>query len=705
MPTFDSILADFLFNLANVTFTQLLDLILVTVVFFGLLHLLRRSRATLLLRGTLIVIIFFFIVTVFLPLPTFDYLLEVALLATLVAIPIIFQPELRHLLESLGRRVGTFRFRQMAAESAFKPLVRALESLSDRCVGALIVLEGNDDLSDIIQTGVPMGGEVTSELLQTIFYDGTPLHDGAVIIRGDRVVAAGCVLPVSNRQLYSAQRRLGTRHRAAVGMTETSDALVLVVSEETGAISVARDGRLQSGLDRTTLREQIHSFYQSSDGEQETFSLNNALREFREWWRERSDGVQRRFVLTDLGLLLLAFLLALTTWAFVIQETNPIQELRVTNIPLQVTDVPPNTQLLTDVPDEIAVVVRAHNTMLNSLAPSSFQAQVSLQSLEPGLHRLPVMVQSGVEPVQIRRVEPQAVDIQLAEIVTRSIPVEVMTSGEEVLSPALEIGASPVVTPAQVQVSGAAPTVARIDRVLAEITVPEAAGTIERMATVMAVDQDGEQVTGVNLEPDQVQISVTVAQRPGARTIGVRVVTEGELPNGYRLARITVAPDQVTLLATPEILEEVGNVITTFPVDMTQAVDDFSVQVPLDLPPGTQAIDTLGNTIRSVQVVVEVDVRMANRVVSRPVEVVGSVGLTVGVEPATVDVALHGPLPLLDEIEAEPGLLRVVIEAAALLEMEPNESRVLNPEVIKPDEVRVQLIPQSVTVTVTEPQQ
>ena len=115
MPTFDSILADFLFNLANVTFTQLLDLILVTVVFFGLLHLLRRSRATLLLRGTLIVIIFFFIVTVFLPLPTFDYLLEVALLATLVAIPIIFQPELRHLLESLGRRVGTFRFRQMAA--------------------------------------------------------------------------------------------------------------------------------------------------------------------------------------------------------------------------------------------------------------------------------------------------------------------------------------------------------------------------------------------------------------------------------------------------------------------------------------------------------------------------------------------------------------------------------------------------------------
>jgi diadenylate cyclase len=705
MPAPDSILSDFFFSLTNVTFTQLLDLVLVTVVFFGLLQLLRRSRATLLLRGTLVVIAFFFIVTVFLPLPTFDYLLEVALIATLVAIPIIFQPELRHLLESLGRRVGTFRFQQMAAESTLKPLVRALENLSDRCVGALIVLEGNEDLSDIIQTGVPMGGEVTSELLQTIFYDGTPLHDGAVIIRGNRVLAAGCVLPVSNRQLYAAQRRLGTRHRAAVGMTETSDALVLVVSEETGAISVARDGRLQSGLDRTALREQIHNFYQSGDSEEDSFSLQNAVKELREWWRRRADGSEHRFVLSDLGLFLVSFLLALTTWAFVIQETNPIQEMRITDIPLQVTEVPPNTQLLTDVPDEIAAVVRAPNAMLNSLAPSSFQAQVSLLGLEPGLHRLPVTVQSGVEPVQIRRVEPQTVDVQLAEIVTRSLPVEVMTSGEEILSPALEIGSSPVVTPSQVLVSGAAPTVARIDRVLAEIAVPEATGTIERPATVRAVDQDGEQVTGVNLEPDQVIVGVTVAQQSGARTMGVRVVTEGELPDGYRLARITVEPDQVTLLGTPEQLDEIGNVITTFPVDMTQAVDDFSVQVPLDLPPNIQAIDALGNSVRSVQVAVEVEVRMANRVVSRPVEVVGSVGLTANVQPATVDVALHGPLPLLDEIEAEAGLLRVVIEATELADMEPDESRIITPQLIKPDEVRAQLIPQSVTVTVTEPQQ
>ncbi|HSM55268.1 MAG TPA: diadenylate cyclase, partial [Candidatus Sulfomarinibacteraceae bacterium] len=164
MPTSESIFSDFLFSLANITATQVLDIILVTMVFYLLLHLLRRSRATVLLRGALVLIALFFIVTVFLPLPTFDYILELALLATLIATPIIFQPELRHLLEELGRRVGTLRLRRMAAETTLKPLVRAIESLSERKIGALIVLEGNDALSDIMQTGVPMGSEVTSEL-------------------------------------------------------------------------------------------------------------------------------------------------------------------------------------------------------------------------------------------------------------------------------------------------------------------------------------------------------------------------------------------------------------------------------------------------------------------------------------------------------------------------------------------------------------
>ncbi|MFW5940361.1 MAG: diadenylate cyclase CdaA [Chloroflexota bacterium] len=700
MPTSESIFSDFLFSLANITVTQVLDIILVTVVFYLLLHLLRRSRATVLLRGTLVLIALFFIVTVFLPLPTFDYILELALLATLIATPIIFQPELRHLLEELGRRVGSLRLRRMAAETTLKPLVRAIESLSERNIGALVVVEGNDELGDIMQTGVPMGSEVTSELVQTIFYDGTPLHDGAIIIRGNRLVAAGCVLPVSNRQLYAGQRRLGTRHRAAVGLTETSDALVLVVSEETGAISVARHGELQSGLDRTALREQIHSFFQSEDAQQEEFSLSVLAAQIREWWRSGSHFPRGEDLLSDLFLLLVAGLLALATWTFVARETNPVQQVRIEDISLRVVDVPPRMQLIDEPPEAIAAVVKAPNAMLESLGPGSFEAQVSLEDLEPGLHRLPVEVESSVQPVQVTNVEPEILDIRLAGIVSRTVEVRPVTVGQETLSPALEISNSPNITPTEVLVSGAAPTVDEVDRVLVEISIPNTTGAVQRTLPVVAVDQDGEALTGIDVEPDQVQVGLTVARRTNAREVGVRVVTEGEIPEGFRLTRMTVDPPNVTLLGAPEQLEEVGNALATFAVDLSQAVDDFSVQVPLDLPPGIEAVDPQGRTTRSAQVRVEVAERASTRVYSRSVEVLGSVGLQVLRDPPTVDVTVNGPVPMLNQIEEDPNLLRVVIEASELADMNAGDSMTVTPQILVPEELQARIVPETITVTV-----
>ncbi|MDX1686852.1 MAG: diadenylate cyclase CdaA [Candidatus Promineifilaceae bacterium] len=700
MPPLENVFSDLYFNLANISWTQLLDLGLVTTVFFLLLNFLRRSRATAMLRGALVLIALFFIFTVFLPLPTFDYLLRFALIAILIATPVIFQSELRYGLEQLGRRVGALTFRRMAGETTMKPLVRALENLSNKKIGALIVLEGEDDLGTILDTGVPLGSDVTSELLQTIFYEGTPLHDGALIIRGERAVAASCVLPVSNRQLYADQRRLGTRHRAAVGLAEVSDALVIVVSEETGQISVARHGQLHANLEKTELREHIYSFYNPPE-EEEEFSFSQLWAALRGWRPSDVGDLELSGLLLDAPTFLLALVLAFTTWAFVNQQTNPVRETRIENIPLRVSGAPPNTQLVESARETVDAVVKATDDVLPTLGASSFQATVSLDGLEPGPrpHRLPVNVESGVDRVQVVSVEPEMLDVQLAEIITRAVGVSVVTVGEEALSPAYEIRDAPTATPSEVQVTGAAPQVGRVDHARAEISVPTVAGTAQRVQSLVPVDESGDVVEGVMLRPDQVQVSVTVARRPNARDVGVQVQLSGELPEGYHLRQVSVSPLRVTLLGEAEDVSGVGSAIQTLPLDISSVSDDFRIQVPLDLPPGVEALNNSGETVRSVLVELDVEPRIGVRTFSRDVEVLGSAGLSLNIDPPSVDVRLRGPVPLLNEVESAPELLRVIVDAADLANLDSGETVTVGPQVAKPEQLEATLIPQTVSVT------
>lgn len=700
MISLDTLPSDLFFALSHITLSQLIDLGLVTIVFFVLLKLLHRGRATVLLRGTLVVLSFFFIFSVFLPLPTFDYLIQVALIAILVAIPVVFQPELRYVLEELGRGVGNLNWQQRAAEVTLKPLVRAIENLSSNQVGALIVLEGEDDLSSILATGVPVGGEVTSELLQTIFHDGTPLHDGALIIRGDKVVAAGCVLPVSNRQLYAERRRLGTRHRAAVGLTETSDALVLVVSEETGHISTARHGQLQSDVDKTVVREQIHSFYQPEGPRtDEEFSWQRLLSRVKEWWSGNGDADNSRRLLSDAGLLFLSLLLAFGTWAFVLDRTDAIQQKTITGIPLQVVEIPAGSRLSTTPPESVTAVVKAGDQLLPALDASSFTAQISLSEMSPGLHRLPVDVEPSAQPVQVVGIRPAELDVRLEEIISTTVPVEATTVGEEMLSPAYQVHGVPDTEPAEVQITGAASDVEQVAYARVELSVAEASGTVERVQPVTPVTEDGQPVEGVTVRPEQVQIRAVVARRPNARDVGIRVETEGSLPAGYLLNQFLVSPAQVTVLGDSQDLLALGSAIRTLPVDISNAADDLRVQVPLDLPPGVEAVNSFGEIVRSVLVQLEITQQQGDRVVERRVEIMGDIGLNLAVVPELVDVTLNGPIPLLNDVEAQPDLVRVFIDAANLTELESGESSMVTPKIDKPGTLQATLFPQEVEVS------
>ena len=244
------------------TVESAIDVLLVALVFFGLMRLFRGTAAVQLLRGFLVIILTVVLVAQMVQLTGFTWLVSNSLSLILISIPIIFQPELRRALERLGRTAPLFnRPAQVAKpERLVTELVRTAEMLAQQKHGALIVLAATTGLDEYIETGTLLDADVSSELLLTVFFPNTALHDGAVIVRGARVVCAGTILPLTQRQLADSQ--MGTRHRAALGITEQSDALAIVVSEETGIISVARYGRIVRRLDEKRLRKILQAFYE-----------------------------------------------------------------------------------------------------------------------------------------------------------------------------------------------------------------------------------------------------------------------------------------------------------------------------------------------------------------------------------------------------------------------------------------------------------
>lgn len=256
-------MADFLWYLQRFDRIDALDVLLVAFVFFWVLYLMRGTRAVPLLRGVILLIIVVALLSGLTRLRAFGWLTQRALPALLVAIPVVFQQELRRALERVGR-AGTLFGRATGSRSALEHALAAIEQacriLSKRRHGALIVLERETGLQEFADSGVVLDAAITSDLLVTVFEPHTMLHDGAVIVRRGRLLAAACVLPLSTA--FLADRQLGLRHRAAIGVTEDSDAIAIVVSEERGSISITHNGRIIRNLDAKRLETVLQAFFQ-----------------------------------------------------------------------------------------------------------------------------------------------------------------------------------------------------------------------------------------------------------------------------------------------------------------------------------------------------------------------------------------------------------------------------------------------------------
>ena len=244
------------------TFVDLIDIFLVASLFYGLYRAMKGTSAPYIMVGI------FFIYLVWILVKTFNLVLFSTILGQIIsvgvlAIIIIFQPEIRHFLQVIGRqrqrfewltRIFDFRHRKSAKEIDLRPIVEACQEMGDQKVGALIIIKQSNDLGIVEESGIAIDAKVSSSLIQNVFFKNAPLHDGGMVISGDRVVAAKCVLPSTRQDVPKAY---GMRHRAALGMSEVSDAIVIVVSEETGGISLAHDSVIKRNIDPKQLHQSI----------------------------------------------------------------------------------------------------------------------------------------------------------------------------------------------------------------------------------------------------------------------------------------------------------------------------------------------------------------------------------------------------------------------------------------------------------------
>jgi diadenylate cyclase len=271
------LLNDILFIFQRLNWLGVIDILLVTSIFFGILYLVRDTQAMVLLRGIILLLVFIALLTSLVDLPAFSWLAQTSLPALIVAIPVIFAPEIRRALERIGRASTFFRSydksTSLEMQHTIPAVVSAAARLSARQHGALIVMERVDHLDEYTHSGVIVHGDITPELLMQIFYPNTPLHDGAVIVSGEQVIAAACVMPLSSSGILarSEDRKMGLRHRAALGISEVSDAIAVVVSEETGYISIAHAGRIIRRLDVERLENVLTAFYNPEKSRKESY--------------------------------------------------------------------------------------------------------------------------------------------------------------------------------------------------------------------------------------------------------------------------------------------------------------------------------------------------------------------------------------------------------------------------------------------------
>ncbi len=362
----------------------------------------------------------------------------------------------------------------------------------------------------------------------------------------------------------------------------------------------------------------------------------------------------------NLPTFLLAFALSLAVWVSAVSASDPTQKLVYPNrVPLDVVGLDPGMVLVSEVPEQVIITLSAPqsiwNQLVNEVDPIS--ALIDLSGLEAGTYQIPVQVRVTIHPIRIVSYTPEEVTIRLEKLESKSLPITLNRIGEPGVGFQAE---EPVMEIYSATISGSSSLVQKVKELRAPLDISKANENIERRIPIQAFDEDGFEVDGISISPEDVAVTQNISQLGGYRNVVIKVVVTGQVANGYRVTNISVYPPTVTVFSTdPKLVDQLPGYIETTALDLDNATDDLDTKVLLNLPPG---ISVVGEDTVEVQVGIAA-IEGSITIESTKVEVTGlKEGLAAEVAPETVDVILSGPLPLLEDLTSED--IRVFVELA-----------------------------------------
>lgn len=600
----------------KIQWMDIVEILLIAVFVYQFMLWIRNTRAYSLLKGILIVVLFIFI-AYFLQMNTILWLVYNAGGYAITAVLIIFQPELRKALEELGHKkivssIIPFDSSKNENEGRYSDrtvneIVRATFEMAEVKTGALIVIEEETVLNEFIRTGIALDSLISSQLLINIFEHNTPLHDGAVIVRGDRIIAATCYLPLSDN--LSLNKNLGTRHRAGVGISEVSDSLTIIVSEETGRVSVARNGKLQVGLTKEELKDVLVEEQNKNNQEKQKHKSKLKL------WKglvKNEKNMINKFTLKVLSLII-----AILIWLLVRNVDDPIVVRTFYEIPVSIENasyLAENLEipLLVDGKDTVKVRVKGARSVVSKLKKEDIKAVADMTQII-SKDTTPIMVPvevtgTGISDSDIT-VRPRniQVDIEKQKSVEKTIAV---STGDTQPDKDYEIG-NLKANPEKVTISGPETIINKIDKVVALIDVTgRKESNIEIKSQLKIYDKNLDELSPKQLEYLNIKeisdntIRIQAQFWKVKQNVKIKAEYSGEPKRGYEVDSINLVPDTISVAGTDEALkklEQEGNTLE-IPgkyIDVTDKTGDFEQNIDLSelLPEDLKLVRDLNSSV------------------------------------------------------------------------------------------------------------
>lgn len=394
----------------------------------------------------------------------------------------------------------------------------------------------------------------------------------------------------------------------------------------------------------------------------------------------------------NLSTILLAFILSIVVWISAVVTADPNEELTFRPVAIEKIGLASDLLIVSDVPTQVRLTLRAPRSIWDQLNknPSLVTAWIDLSGYGPGSYTVEVKTRVDISPIRLEMVDPQEVEITLERLVSKELPIDLQVSGDLALGYNKGVA---VIEPDTLRISGAESAVAKVSQAIVKLDISGAIATVERTIPVEIVDANGDLVEDITVTPKEVQVTQPVDLLGGFKNVAVKVVTTGQVANGFRLTNIAISPPTVTLFSDdPNVLESVPGFVETLPVELTGLNEDTEINVGLNLPQGI-------SLVRDPRVLVQISVAAieGSLTLTVPVEVIGlPPELQAIISPVTVDIIVAGPLIILDTLSPEDFL--VVLDLTGL----PEGVYQRTPEVeVLPAEIRIQtILPETVEVTI-----